>query len=86
MLTLDEDIAMSVSRPLVLAVAALLVAGQVPDAGNPPAALTAAPLTHLGVHSEVQRSEAEPPVSTMARRGTQGRPRLTCSHWRMCLA
>jgi len=42
MLTLDEDIAMSVSRPLVLAVAALLVAGQVPDAGNPPAALTAA--------------------------------------------
>lgn len=42
MLMLDEDVSTSVSRPLVLAVAALLVAGQVPDSGSPPAALTAA--------------------------------------------
>lgn len=42
MLIGDQQIAGSVSRPLVLTVAALLIAGQVPDNGPPPAALTAA--------------------------------------------
>ena len=41
MLIQDQQVAASVTRPLALTVAALLVAGQVPDAGTPPAALTA---------------------------------------------
>ncbi len=41
MLIEDHAVAVSVIRPLVLAVVALLLAGQIPDSGDPPEAVTA---------------------------------------------